>query len=164
MVIAQWRVLVVRPCAPRPLGPRVHSVRPVLGREAQEVCFSKIDKVRNIRLERLVEMEGQSSDRVSSSVAIAPHCDPAAQGERPPKEAPSGHIVATAVRTDSVVPRALALRGLPGSCYRGRCLAQGQRPIRARVEGRVELPLREVFLESGRAHLREAARPAFGGP
>ena len=28
------------------------------------------------------------------------------------------------------VPRVFTVRGFPGSCHRGRCLAQGQRPIR----------------------------------
>ena len=143
MVIAQWRVLVVRPCAPWPLGPCVHSVRPVLGRGAQEglsLLFSlcpQVLQVRQIQLPPLVEMGGQVVDRATSRVAIAPHCDRATQGERPPKEAPSGHTVDTAVRTDSVVPRAVALKGLPGSCHRGRCLAQGQRPISVRAGARI---------------------------
>ena len=76
MVIAQRHVLVVRPCARWPLGPRVHSVRPVLGRGAQDDWSRfKNDKLRNIRLEPLVEMEGQGGDRATSTVAIAPHCD-----------------------------------------------------------------------------------------
>ena len=110
MGIAQWRVLVVSRFAQWPLGHRVQSVRPVLGHGAQ-VRARLVPRVRQIRWLPLVEASGPEAHRGTCRVAIAPHRERADQGDRQTEEAPSGHTVATAVRTDSAVPRSLALKG-----------------------------------------------------
>ena len=67
-------------------------------------------------------------DRATCDFAIAPHCDWAGRGERPPKGAPSGHAVATAVRTDSALPGAFALGGRLDRATEDDALLKGNAP------------------------------------